>query len=64
MLRVKRRSWVIGKPKSYSKSISLAYTGKNTEGFKENVYAFCQFIIVVLLKRISNTGQNPVIYEP
>lgn len=64
MLRVKQRSWVIGKLKTYGKSISLAYIGIKTKGFKENVYGFCQFITVFLLKRISSTGQNPMIYEP
>lgn len=60
---MKQRS-VIGKLKAYGKSISLAYIGINTKGFEENVYGCCQFITVVLLKRISSTGQNPVIYEP
>jgi len=61
---VKQRSWVIGKVKAYGKNISLAYIGIKTKGFKENVYRLCQFIIVFLLKRISGTGQNPMIYGP
>lgn len=64
VLRVKQRSWVIGKLKAYSKSISLAYIGIKTKGFKENVYGFCQLITVFFAKKNSSTGQNPMIYEP
>lgn len=63
VFRVKQIS-VIGKLKAYGKSISLAYIDIKGKGFKETVYGFCQCITLVLLKRISSTGQNPVIYEP
>lgn len=64
VLRMKQRSWVIRNLKAYGKSISLAYIGTKTKGFKENVYGVCQFITVFLLKRISRTGQTPMISEP
>lgn len=64
VLRMKQRSWAIRNLKAYGKSISLAYIGIKTKGLTENVYGVCQFITVFLLRRISRTGQNPMIYEP
>lgn len=61
---MKQGSWVIRNLKAYGKSISLAYIGIKTKGFKENVCGVCQFITVFLLKRISLTGHKPMMYEP
>lgn len=64
VILVKQGSWVIRNLKAYGKSISLAYIGIKTEGFKANLCGVCQFIAVFLLKRVSSTGHNPMMDEP